>query len=260
MSTENQSKLNQLLSSTKAGIVLQANWLRKKGYSLELQRRYRKSNWLKSIGSGAMVRNGDNVSYEGAIYALQKQSGLFIHPGGRTALSLQGKSHYLELSAKKAILFGGKDERLPTWLRKHDWGLAIEYHQTNFLPADAGLTEIEHKNFPIKVSDSARALMECVYLAPKNQELIECYQIIEGLNNLRPSHVQSLLEKCQSVKVKRLFLYLAEKAGHEWFYSIDVNKIDIGNGKRSIVPHGLYIAKYQITVPKELEKYGKPIV
>lgn len=43
------------------------------------------------------------------------------------------------------------------------------------------------------------------------------FELMEGLNNLRPNQVQDLLEKCESVKVKRLFLYLAEKAGHEWF-------------------------------------------
>ena len=100
-------------------------------------------------------------------------------------------------------------------------------------------------------------MMECLYLAPKKQDLSECFEIMEGLNNLRPSHVQFLLEKCQSVKVKRLFLYLSEKAGHEWFQSIDVKKIDLGTGKRSIVMKGVYNSKYKITVPKELEKYGK---
>jgi hypothetical protein len=27
--------------------------------------------------------------------------------------------------------------------------------------------------------------MECLYLAPEKQELAECYQLMEGLNNLR---------------------------------------------------------------------------
>ncbi len=257
MRTVNQTKINQLLASLPSGVVMQSLWLVSQGYSPELQKRYRQSRWLESIGKGAMVRTGDKVEYVGAIYALQKQSNLFIHPGGRTALSLHGKSHYLELSEEKAVIFGGKDERLPTWFRKHNWGVKIKYHQTSFLPADVGLTEIELKNFSIKVSDTTRAILECLYLAPKNQELLECYQLMEGLNNLRPTHVQSLLEKCQSVKVKRLFLYMAEKAGHQWFQSLEVKTIDLGQGKRSIVKQGIYIPKYQITVPKEFEADGK---
>lgn len=256
MSTENQTKINQLLASQPSGIVLQSNWLTAEGYSLNLQKRYRKSNWLQRIGQGAMARTGEKIGYEGAIYALQKQSSLFIHPGGRTALSLLGKSQYLELSIKRAVIFGGKGEKTPAWFRKHDWGLMIEYYPTSFLPPDAGLAEIELRNFSIKVSDATRAIMECLYLAPQKQVLIECFEIMEGLNNLRPSHVQSLLEKCQSVKVKRLFLYLAEKAGHDWFQSLDIKKIDLGHGKRSLVKQGIYIPKYQITVPGELETNG----
>ncbi|SDE35485.1 transcriptional regulator with AbiEi antitoxin N-terminal domain [Pricia antarctica] len=72
-----------------------------KGYSLNLQKRYRNSDWLNIIGIGAMIRSGHDVGYENAINAFQQQSGLFIHPSGKTALSLLGKLHYLELSQKK---------------------------------------------------------------------------------------------------------------------------------------------------------------
>jgi hypothetical protein len=83
---------------------------------------------------------------------------------------------------------------------------------------------------------------------------MEVYELIEGLNNLRPATVQKLLEGCTSVKVKRLFLYLADKAGHEWLSFINLDKVDLGAGKRAIVGSGVYIPKFQITVPKELEE------
>ena len=240
-----------------SGVVVQSYWLTENGYSPSLQQRYRKSKWLESIGSGAMIRAGDEVGYEGAIYALQQESGSAVHPGGRTALSLLGKAHYLELAANKATVFGNGGEKLPAWFQKHDWGVKVEYYSTSFLPADMGLTNKEIKSFSIKISGAARALMECLYLAPENQELLECYELMEGLNNLSPSQLQILLEKCQSVKVKRLFLYLAEKAGHEWFKYLDLNKIELGQGKRSIVKNGVYVSKYKITVPKELEEHDK---
>ena len=94
--------------------------------------------------------------------------------------------------------------------------------------------------------------MECLYLAPEKQELSECHELMEGLTNLRPQQVQALLEACTSVKVKRLFLFLAEKAKHDWFEYLDLTKIDLGKGKRSVVPNGVLNTKYQITVPKEL--------
>jgi hypothetical protein len=95
-------------------------------------------------------------------------------------------------------------------------------------------------------------MLECLFLSPKHQELIECYELMEGLNNLRPNLVQNLLEGCTSVKVKRLFLYLAEKANHSWVKYLNMDKIDLGSGKRSIVKNGTYNSKYRISVPKEL--------
>lgn len=257
MSTYIQTKINHLLSSQPPGAVLLATWLTKQGYSPDLQKRYRKSHWLSAIGTGAMARTGDEVGYEGAIYAMQTQADMTIHPGGRTALALQGKAHYLELAARKVILFGVAREKLPSWFQKHDWGLTISYHATSFLPPDLGMVDVEIKTFSIKVSSPARALMECLYLAPEEQELMECFELMEGLNNVRPQLVQSLLEQCQSVKVKRLFMYMAEKAGHEWVQYLNLKKVDFGSGKRSIVENGVYVAKYQITMPREFDEQKK---
>lgn len=257
MTTANGTKINQLLHELPPGVVLQSSWLAQQGYSIDLQKYYRKSNWLKSIGSGAMIRSGDQVGYEGAIYALQKQSGFTIHPGGRTALSLLGKAHYLELVAKRVTVFGGRGEKLPVWFKNHDWGVTVDYCQASFLPSDIGLTEVELKSFSIKVSGPVRAIMECLNLAPEKQELMECFEIMEGLNNLQPKQVQTMLEQCHSVKVNRLFLYMAEKAGHSWFQYLDLKNVGLGKGKRSIVRNGVYVDKYKITVPRELEKNGK---
>lgn len=256
MSIEKGSKINQLLRLQPTGAVLLSSWMEAQGYSLGLQQRYRNSQWLKSLGPGAMIRLEDKVGYEGAIYALQSQSGFTIHPGGKSALSLLGKSHYLEFSTKKIILFGGKTERLPTWFKKHDWNLEIEFHPSDFMPKDLGLTEFQIGNLELKISSAARAMMECLYLTPGKQELLECCELFEGLNNLRPALVQQLLEQCNSVKVKRLFMYLAEKFDHEWVAHLNLEKVDLGSGKRSLVKNGVYIPKYQITVSKEVASYG----
>jgi hypothetical protein len=253
MSTESSSKLNKLLRFQPAGVVLCSSWLVDNGYSNDLQKRYKKSRWFESIGTGALIRYGDEVDYLGAVYAMQVQLGLSIHPGGKTALALQGKAHYLELSPKHVQLFGGQGEHLPLWFKKRDWGLNVQSTLTKFLPPELGLTEISHKQFKVKVSDPARAIMECLYLAPESQPLAEVYELMESLNNLRPASVQKLLEACNSVKVKRLFLYLADKADHEWVQHLNLDNVNLGSGKRAIVVDGVYVAKYQITVPKELE-------
>ena len=50
-----------------------------------------------------------------------------------------------------------------------------------------------------------------------------------------PKNVQrGYLEECRSVKVKRLFLFMAEKARHAWFEALDLDRIDLGSGKRVI--------------------------
>lgn len=253
MSTNNESKINKLLQSFPLGTVVLSSWLVKNGYSPELQKRYRNSNWLESIGTGAMIRKGDEVTYEGAIYALQNQANQSIHLGGKTALGLQGRAHYLELSSKSIRLFGTIDDQIPAWFKKYNWEQAIHYYSSGFLPSHLGLVEMEFKNFKIFVSGPARAMLECLYLVPKYQSLLECHEIMEGLNNLRPMQARELLEGCNSIKVKRLFLYLAEKSDHEWAKHLQLDKIDLGSGKRTVIKGGAYNAKYQITVDRELE-------
>jgi hypothetical protein len=254
MSTHNTTKINQLLQITPPGVVLQSAWLTEIGYSLDLQKYYRTSGWLQSWGHGAMVRTNENPGYEGAIYALQNQSKLFIHPGARTALSLLGRTHFLEFGASQTWLFGGTNERLPTWFRHHVWDTEIQYKSTSFLPVNLGLIDFSFPSFTLQVSSPARAIMECLYVAPGEMDLMECYEIMENLNDLRPLLVQELLEKCTSIKVKRLFLYLAEKQNQPWLKFLNLDKVDLGRGKRSLVKGGIYIPKYQLTVPSSFAR------
>ena len=126
------------------------------------------------------------------------------------------------------------------------------------MPADTGLMDFPHKGFSVKISRPVRAILECLYLAPKHQELFECYELMEAMNDLRPKSVQDLLESCSSVKVKRLFLYLAEKLEHPWLEFVDLSNVDLGSGTRSLVKNGIYRGKYRITVPKEFERNVRP--
>jgi len=252
------TKINQLLQEVPAGVVLSSSWLSNRGYSPELIRNYKKSKWLESLATGASIRYNDQVDYLGAVYTLQHQLHLTIHPAAKTALGLLGRTHYLEMNQQSVYLFGNEKEVLPTWFKEHKWEYQIVFFTSSFLPPGLGMTKLRYKNFNINISAPARAMMECLYLVPQKINLIECFEIMEGLNNLVPVQVQELLEKCNSVKVKRLFMYLAEKSGHGWFNYLDKDKIDLGKGKRSFAKKGVYIPNYQITVPKELEDDGLP--
>lgn len=249
----NELKINSLLQQWPTNAVYLTSWLADKGYSGQLLDRYKKSNWITSIGSGAVIKSGDKATLQGAVFALQGQAGKNIHPGGKTAMGLLGKAHYLEFTTPRYTLFGPEKEKLPSWLLKYDWEINLDYYRTSFLPDELGLVKHEMNGFSIKISGAARALMECLYISPKRQDLVECYELMEGLNNLRPMLVQELLENCTSVKVKRLFLYMATKAGHSWVAHLDIPKIDLGSGKRQLAENGVYVPQYKITVPKILE-------
>ena len=67
--------------------------------------------------------------------------------------------------------------------------------------------------------------------------------------------VQTLLENIKNQRVKRVFLYMAEKAGHYWFDMLNPDKINLGTSKQQLVENGIYIKKYRITIPKELNEY-----
>lgn len=259
MSTVTASKINRLLQSQPSGIVFLSSWLQHQGYSLDLQKRYKQSQWLESIGTGAMKRTGDRIQIEGAIYALQKQLGMSVHIGGKSALSMLGKSHFLEFDKKEVLLFGQPTEKLPKWFLNYSWNSSIKYHQSNFLPRNLNMVDFEVGAFNIFISGPIRALMECLHLTPKERSVIECYELMEGLNNLSPIIVQTALEQCSSIKVKRLFLFMAEKARHSWFKYIKYDKIELGTGKRSIVSDGVYVPKYEITVPSELINHESEI-
>lgn len=81
---------------------------------------------------------------------------------------------------------------------------------------------------------------------------MECYQLVEMLTTLRPKVLQELLEQCRSIRVKRLFLYLADKAGHLWFTRLDRSRIGHGKGKRVIGTGGVLVPDYELVLPNEL--------
>lgn len=252
MSTGLETKINQLLQKTPQGVVLLANWLCSQGYSYDLQHRYIKSRWLEPVGRGAFKRTGDKVDVYGALYALQKQAGKNVHIGGRSSLVLQGFAHFIEMQETKPVVFTHTRTKLPTWFLSNKEFIAPHVIKTNFLPMNIGLTSFAVKHFSITISSPARAIMECLEMAPNNFDLNEAMLIMEGLTTLKPGEVQTLLRECTSIKVKRLFLYLAEKSGHAWFKYILTDEIDLGSGKRSIVKPGIFITKYQISVPESI--------
>lgn len=253
MSVENGSKLKRLFQIQPQGVVLTSKYLAEQGYSASLLKKYRDSQWLEGIGHGAMIRKGEKVNYWGGIFALQKQLKLSIHPGGKTAFSAFGRAHFLEMGKPRLYLFGKVKEKLPAWFLNYNWGVDVVYSTSSFLPTGIAMNNLSQSDFQVSIAAPVRALLQCLYLVPQKQDLEECYQLMLGLTDLHPDKTQLLLEKCSSVKVNRLFLYLAEKSGHVWYRHLNQAKIDLGSGDREIIKEGVYNAQYRITVPQNLE-------
>jgi len=250
---DSKTKINSLIQALPRGSVLLPSWLLSQGYSYELQQSYRKSNWLKSIGKGAMIKSGDTFVLTGALSALQNVENLNIHVGGRSALELQGLAHYLQISNPETTLFVNGRKNLPVWFTNNDWNTKIKLFRLSlFNDETLGMTDFQEGELTMKISNPARAIMECLVLCPENFPIKESFELMEGLASLRPAKVQELLENCKSVKVKRLFLYFAEKANHSWFKYLDINKINLGVGNRSLVESGVLVSKYKLVLPNEL--------
>lgn len=234
-------------------MICTSSYLKAKGYNYDLINRYKSSKWIEAVGRGAYKLQQDRIEWYGALHAMQKQLGFKIHAGGKTALEIKGYAHYLPATMKKLFLFGRENEKLPQWFKENDWGIAVNYVTTNLFPAtrDDTFSDFQHNDFTIFVSSPERAAMEMSYHVPAHHGFDEAMRIMENLATLRPDIVQRLLEGCNSVKVKRLFMFMAEKSNYDWINHIDKTKINFGSGKRVIVKNGLLDKKYHITVPAE---------
>ena len=207
---------------------------------------------MESIGVGAFKRPNENLSWQGAIFSLQKQGKQSLHAGGLTALSFLGYSHYIRTGHETVYVFSGLKTMLPSWFKKYHWKESVKHIRTSFIPAYLGLQENTETQFQITISTAERAILECLYLSPDKMDLMEVYQIFSGMVNLRPDLIQKLLEECNSIKVKRLFLFMLKKSNHQWRNFLSIDHVNLGTGDRSIVKNGMYDSEYRITVPKEL--------
>lgn len=252
MNLEKPNILKNMLSKWLDKTIATTHWLLEQGVSAQLAKRYVESGWMEPIGHGAYKKAADGLIWQSGVHALQVQLEIPVHVGGLSALSYHGVSHYLRLGKEPLFLFVPPAIHLPKWFNNYDWGRVMVVVRTSFLPQAAGIKSYQEQNIKINYAIVERAVLELLYLAPKQIDILECYQIVEGLHNLRPNLLQTLLEGCSSVKVKRLFLFMAEKAQLPAMKYLNVEKIDLGKGDRSIVKHGKYDSKYQLVLPEEL--------
>ena len=241
------------------GIIATRKWLLSQGMSRHAIDNSLKSNKLRALSVGVYTRYDTPLSWQGIVYSLQKMSNEHICLGGLSALEQLGFGHYLR-GSKFTTIHLYSEKKLPSWLNKLDLSMNFTWHSTKMLWPDnmhslgsfsremllnQGLTSI-------KVSCPEKAYLEMLMDVPKDISFDHANEIIQGMTSLSPKKLETLLITCKSIKVKRLFLWLAESQGYVWFNRLDVSKVDLGSGKRVISQSGKLDKKYLITVPKDL--------
>ncbi|MHB1635540.1 type IV toxin-antitoxin system AbiEi family antitoxin domain-containing protein [Acidiferrobacter thiooxydans] len=271
MGDENAGKLNQLLAELGDARLVSSCWLRAHGYSSSLVARYVDSGWLVSPARGVYMRKGGRLQWEGVVRSLQVGEGVPLHVGGLFALSLQGHEHYLRLGDAGAITLYGM-ERPPAWLGK--LSLAQRFHYRGKGPFDllsaAFTAEVSEKTLSeqglawyraapntdaLVCSTPERAMLELCDGVVDATLVYEADALMQAMTTLRPQRVGMLLRHCRSIKAKRLFLALAERHRHAWLSHVPLDGVDLGRGKRALVPGGRLHPTYQITLPGDLDEH-----
>lgn len=249
-------KVNQVLLNWEKGAVHNLDWLSKYKVNSKLAYKYVQTGYLKGIGSGVFAKSTDKIDPFSVVKCLQQEVGLNLHISGKASLELHGHEHYLQLSDNNELtLISYSSRAFPEWPENCSEEFQISFKKSSLFKNVNFLSSYVSKNgFEVKISSREMAILELIdsLNLKSSLEVVENY--LESLQTLRSSIVQELLEECNSVKVKRVFLYLAEKLELDFFKKLDLDKIDLGSGKRVVVEKGQLDKKYQITVDRQSEE------
>jgi len=286
MGEQNQGKLNWLQLHLPEGLLVDAAWLQRHGYSSALRVKYTSHRWLEQVIRGVYRRpsadKSEALRWQYAVISLQMLLGSSFTVGGRTALELQGFAHYLSGHTREVHLYG--TEKPPGWASKLKQDARLVFHNTGRLfPLLAPVAQTDnhaaagaagqgvatetagtglirqtwgHWEWPLILSSPERAILELLDEVPNAETFHQADVLMEGLRNLSPRRLQTLLVECRSVKVKRLFLWFAERHNQPWLKGLNREPIDLGKGKRMLVRGGKLDPKYNITVPENIDAGG----
>ncbi len=273
MAIRNRNKLNQLVRDLPDGLLVDASWLEQRGYSRSLRSQYVAAGWLSKPARGVYSRPQGIQTWQQVVISLQSLLDVPVSVGGRTALEMQGYAHHLSQSLQRIHLYS--DAKPPGWVQKlaNDWVFVIHkrslllpnldpennepstdvhrrYTEEQMLPGGLHLTYWGEWKRPLIFSGIERAMLEMLDELPKHESFDNVDKMMEGLVNIRPNRMQSLLEITKSIKVKRLFFFFAGRHQHRWLTHLDQSRIDFGSGKRHLVKGGKLDSIWKITVPK----------
>ena len=240
-------------------MVATKKWLLAQGLGLHFIDNAVRSGKLQLLAAGVYAREECNLGWEGVVASLQRMSECPVHVGGLTALEIAGLSHYLQRGSESHIQLCS-DKPLPRWVNRIQVDVRLEWCGTRRLwPASVMADnrfvreQIWQDNLPpVICSGPEKAFLELLMEVPKTISFEHADQLMQGAHNLSPRKLNTLLEACINVKVKRLFLWLAERHQHSWFKYLTPESYDLGVGKRMVAKQGRLEPRWHITVPREM--------
>lgn len=269
MAVTSRKKLNQLQQLPDSAVV-DAAWLENHGYSASLRSHYVKAGWLNKPARRVYRRGNGPLLWQHVVISLQAFMGSQLTVGGRTALEEQGYAHYLG-QRREVHLYGPK--AAPSWLNALSLDVTFHWHNSlrlfpdepespNVLPREPEpasflpggyLATAGSMQWGMRLASAERALFQLIDELPAHESFHQVDKLVEGLANLSPRRLQIQLNSCQSVKVKRLFFFFADRHRHAWLDALDRKSVDLGAGKRMLVKGGKLDPTYLITVPGDLD-------
>ena len=257
----NLERRKQLYNLLPEGIITTREWLLQHNFSSHAIDNLVKSDQLELVSRGVYVRNSSKISWQSIVYSLQTNLKLDLIVGGLTALEMYGLSHYLSFSDTKTIHLYGSDT-LPKWVQGITLNTKFVRHTTagivkNKKVEDGLNTFVVEKQWSddgrkIGISTPERAFLEVLLDVPEKTTFEHADQLMQGLTTLSPRTLQKLLQDSNNIKVKRLFLWFADRYNYVWLAKLDRDEITLGSGNRMIAKGGKLNTKYKITVPEWL--------
>ncbi len=261
--TETRRRLMQLVPPYR---LVTRTWLISRGMAHHTADNLVKRGELEVLRPGVYANPGQELAWEEVVCSVQRMGSSLI-VGGDTALDVLGRGHYIPLGPNYVVNLYGP-ERLPRWI--NDLGLAAEFrrHGSNWLRGGKTPPVLEDGpglSYPfviarsrgrgggrMYVSTPERAYFEILGGVPAKTSFEHAELLLDGMPDLLPHRLNGLLVRTRSVKVKRLFFWLAKRQRHPWLAHVPEDGVDFGSGKRQLAPGGRLNREYQITVPDSM--------
>ncbi len=186
-----------------------------------------------------------------------------IHVGGRYALEHYGATNQVP-QRRVLTIFGAKGTRLPKWFANSSWDSEYQFHVSSlFNPSEEEGIDFVHDysrtTVPFPCSSLERAILER-FVDARDESSLEIPEkdLQMASSEIDFRNLQALLEKCRSIRVKRVFLYAASLWDYPWFSKLELSRINLGVGPRQFVRGGTLDKQFLITVEPRMSWQEMP--